>query len=138
MGTKFFSLEQPHHYSELPDWCSLIISCCQKPLPHENVKTSFVLLDPFGGAWTSPRVFEIWREEIESGALSSDEFATHRIALVQNGCEFFLAFSDRKSQVNSVLHQIQQDPISDEEVPNADSEDECEKRDLDFHPDELD
>ena len=85
-------------------------------------------------------MFNVWREEVESGALTSDEFTSHRVALVWNGAEFFLAFSDRKSQINNVLHQIQQEPaLSDDEMfPNVDSEDEREKRDPDFHPDELD
>ena len=120
---------------KIPDRCSLIIAGFRKPLPHENVKSSFVLLDPFGGAWTSPQVFNVWRDEVESGALTSDEFATHRVALVRNGCEYFLAFSDRKSQVKNVLHQIQADPSDDEEAfPNMDTEDEREKRDPDFLP----
>ena len=99
VGRKFFSLSQPRSYSKIPDGCSLIIAGFRKPLPHENVKSHFVILDPFGGVWTSPRVFEIWHEEVDSGALSSDEFVTHRVALVRNGSEFFLAFSDRKSLV---------------------------------------
>ena len=139
VGRKFFSLSQLRSYSKIPNGCSLIVAGFRKPLPHETVKSQFIILDPFGGTWTSPQVFNVWREEVESGALTSDEFATHRVALVRNGVEFFLAFSDRKSQVNNVLHQIQQDPISDDEAfPNADSEDEREKRDPDFHPDELD
>ena len=85
--------------------------------------------------WTALKVFEVWRDEVESGALSTDEFVTHRVALVRNGAEFFLAFSDRKSQVNNVLHQIQQEPISDDDAfPNADTEDEREKHDPDFLP----
>ena len=85
-----------------------------------------------------PRVFEVWCEEVDSGALSSDEFSSHRVALVWNGSEFFLAFSDRKSQVKNVLHQIQADPDDDEAFPNADSEDKCEKHDPDFLPDDDD
>ena len=81
-------------------------------------------------------MFDVWREEVDLGALTSDEFTTHRVALVRNGAEFFLAFSDRKSQVNNVLHQIQQDPIDDDDeaFPNMDTEDEREKRDPDFLP----
>ena len=134
VGRKFFSLSQPKSYTKIPDRCSLIIAGFRKPLPHEMVKTHFVILDPFGGVWTSPKVFEVWHEEVESGALTSDEFATHRVALVRNGAEFFLAFSDRKSQVNNVLHQIQADPDDDDAFPNADTEDEREKRDPDFLP----
>ena len=132
---KFFSLSQPKSYTKIPDRCSLIIAGFRKPLPHESVKTRFVILDQFGGVWSSPRVFEVWRKEVESGALTSDEFATHRIALVQNGAEFFLSFSDRKTQINNVLHEIQQDLSSDDKAfPNADTEDEREKRDPDFLP----
>ena len=36
VGTKFFSLERAHPYTELPDGCSLIISTCRKPLPHKK------------------------------------------------------------------------------------------------------
>ena len=125
VGRKFFSLSQPKSYTKIPDGCSLIIAGYRKPLPHETVKAKFIILDPFGGVWTAPKVFKVWCKEIESGALSSDEIATHRVALVRNGAEFFLAFSDRKSQVNNVLHEIQQDPSSDDEAfPNADTEDE--------------
>ena len=139
VGHKFFSLSQPRSYTKIPDGCSLIIVGFRKPLPHENVKSSFVFLDPYGGTWMSPQVFNVWREEVESGALTSDEFATHRVALVRNGVEFFLAFSDRKTQINNVTNQIQQDPKSDDEAfPNADSEDEREKHDPDFFPDNED
>ena len=54
VGHKFFSLSQPRSYTKIPDGCSLIITGFQKPLPHENVKTSFVLIDPFGGTWSLP------------------------------------------------------------------------------------
>ena len=75
---------------------------------------------------------------MESGALTSDEFSTHHVALVRNGAEFFLAFSNRKSQINNVLHQIQADPVDDKAFPNADSEDKREKRDPDFFPNDED
>ena len=141
VGRKFFSLTQPKSYTKLIDGCSLIIVGFQKPLPHKLVNTKFIILDPFSGVWTSPQVFDVWWEEIDSGALPTDEMHTHQIALVKNSSEFFLTFSNRKSQLNSIVHQIQQDPAtnSDKEAfPNVDSEDEREKKDPDFHPDELD
>ena len=132
---KFFSLSQPRTYTKILDGCSLIIAGFQKPLPHETVKNKYIILDPFSGTWCAPRVFDVWREEVDSGALTSNEFTTHRVALVQNGVEFFLAFSDRKSHINNVLHEIQQDPSSDDDAfPNVDTEDEREKRDPDFLP----
>ena len=139
VGRKFFSLSQPRSYTKIPDGCSLIVAGFRKPLPHETVKSKHIILDPFGGTWSAPHVFNIWHKEIESGALSSDELTTHRVALVRNSAEFFLAFSDRKSQINNVLHQIQQDPISDDDAfPNADTKDERKKCDPDFLPDEED
>ena len=139
VGCKFFSLAQPKSYMKIPDGHSLIIAGFRKPLPHENVNVKHILLDPFRGVWTCPRVFEVWCKEIESGALSSDESSTHCIALVRNGAEFFLAFSDRKTQINNVMHQIQQDPKSDDEAfPNTDSEDESNNHDPDFFPDDED
>ena len=137
VGRKFFSLSQPRSYTKIPG-CSLIIAGFRKPFPHENVNLKHVILDPYGGVWTAPRVFDVWHKEIESGALTSDEFSTHQVALVHNRGEFFLAFSDRKSQINNVLHQIQADPNDDEAFPNADSEDKREKRDPDFLPDDED
>ena len=137
VGHKFFSLSQPRSYMKIPNGCSLIIAGFRKPLPHEKVKSHFILLDPFGTVWSSPQVFNVWHEEIKSGALTSDEFTTHHVALVRNGVEFFLAFSDRKSQINNVLHEIQQDTDEDE-FPLIDEEDPCEKRDLDFLPNDND
>ena len=137
VGRKFFSLSQPRSYTKIPNGCSLIIVGFQKPLPHETVENKYIILDPFGGFWCAPRVFEVWREEVESGALTTNKFVTHRMALVRNGTEFFLAFSDRKTHVNNVINEVQQDPIDDDDdeaFPNADTEDEREKRDPDFLP----
>ena len=140
VGRKFFSLTQPRNCTRLPDGYSLIIAGFRKVLPHENVNSKYIILDPFGNAWSAPKVFDIWREEIESRALSSNEFQSHRIALVRDANDFFLAYSDRKTHVNNVVHQVQKDlDFSDDEAfPQADSEDERKKRDPDFHPDELD
>ena len=134
VGRKFFSLAQPRNCSRIPDGCSLIIAGFRKVLPHENVNSKYIILDPFGNAWSAPKVFDVWQEEIDSRALSSDEFQSHRIALVRDRDEFFLAYSDRKTHVNNVVHQIQKDFSDDEAFPQADSEDEREKRDPDFLP----
>ena len=93
VGTKFFSLEQPHHYSELPDGCSLIISCCQKPLPHENVNTKFVLLDTFSMKWSAPKIVDVWQEQVEAGTIE-DELKTHQVTLICSGSDFYLSHSD--------------------------------------------
>ena len=60
VGRKFFSLAQPRSYMKIPDGCSLIIAGFRKPLPHEFVNVKHILLDPFGGVWTS-------RESSKSG-----------------------------------------------------------------------
>ena len=138
VGRKFFSLQQPRLFSNFPDGYSLIVSCFRKPLPHENSKSKYIIVDPYGGTWVAPRVFEVWRDEVESGALTKDEFITHRIAIVRDGNNFFLSFSDNKTKVNLVTYQIQKHPAEEEEeeaFPLADSEDEREKRDPDFIPD---
>ena len=125
VGRKFFSLAQPRNYTRIPDGCSLIVASFRKVLPHEKVNSKFVILDPFRNAWSAPKVFDVWREEIDSCALSSDEFVTHRIAIVRDRDEFFLTFSDRKTHVNNVIHQVQRDLdfSNNEAFPQADSED---------------
>ena len=141
VGRKLFSLQQPRFFCSFPNGCSLIISAFRKPLPHENCKTKFVIIDPYGGTWCAPRVFEVWCDEVESGAITKDDFITHQIAIVRDGSEFFISFSDRKTRVNLITYEIQkQIPLEEEEeaFPQADSEDKHEKRDPDFHPDELD
>ena len=140
VGRKFFSLTQPRNYTRIPDGCSLIIAGFRKVLPHENVNSKFVILDPFGNAWSAPKVFDVWREEIDSHALSSDEFVTHHIAIVRDHDEFFLAFSDRKTHVNNVINHLQRDlDFSDDDAfPNTDTEDEREKHDPDFLPSDND
>ena len=141
VGRKFFSLQQLRSFCNFHDRCSLIVSCFWKPLPHENCKSKYIIIDPYGSTWLAPHVFEVWREEIESGALTKDEFITHCIAIVRDGNNFFLSFSDIKSKVNLVTYQIQKHSADEEEeeeaFPLADSEDECKKRDPDFHPDNI-
>ena len=134
MGRKFFTLTQPCTYTRIPDGYSLIVAGFQKVLPHKNVNSKFVILDPFGNAWSAPKVFDVWREEVDSHALSTDEFVTHRVAIVRDRDEFFLAFSDRKTNVNNVINHLQRDlDFSDDDAfPNADSEDEREKHDPDL------
>ena len=140
VGRKFFSLAQPRSCSRIPIGCSLIIASYRKALLHENVNSKFVIIDPFGNTWSVPKVFDVWREEIETKALNSDEFVTHRIAIVRDDANFFLAFSDRKTHVNNVIHELQRDiDFSDDEAfPNVDSEDKREKHDPDFLPNDED
>ena len=140
VGCKFFSLAQPHAYTRIPIGCSLIITGYRKVLPHENINSKFIIIDPFGNTWSAPKVFDIWREEIETKALCSDKFVMHRIAVVRDTNDFFLAFSDRKTNINNVINHLQRDlDLSDDDAfPNVDSEDEHEKHVPDFHPDELD
>ena len=136
VGRKFFSLIQPRSCSRIPIGCSLIIASYRKALPHENVNSKFIIIDPFGNTWSAPKVFDVWWEEIETKALNSDEFVTHRIAIVRDDSNFFLAFSNRKTHVNNVTQELQRDLVfsDDDAFPNADSEDEREKRDPDFLP----
>ena len=70
VGRKFFSLAQPRNCTRLPDGCSLIIAGFRKVLPHENVNSKFIIIDPFGNTWSAPKVFDVWREEIDSHILS--------------------------------------------------------------------
>ena len=81
----------------------------------------------------APHVFEVWRDEVESGALTKDEFITHRIAIVRDGNNFFLSFSDNKTKVNLVTYQIQKHPSDIEE--EAFPADEDNESDPDFIPD---
>ena len=78
---KAFFIGMSKSYTEIPDGCSLIISGCQKPLPHEAVNSEFIILDPFGGKWTSPQVFNVWQEEVEMKVIKDDKLKTHQIAL---------------------------------------------------------
>ena len=128
--TKFFSLESPHSYTELPDGCSLFILGYWKPFPHENVKTQYIILDAFRCKWTAPQVFNVWCEQIERKALEEDKLKTHQITLVCSGNNFFLAHSNRKTKYTQVIHSIipTTEDSKDEAFPNADSEDEQEKK----------
>ena len=135
VGRKFFSLQQPHSFCSFPDGCSLIVSAFRKPLPHETCKSKFVLIDPFGGTWSAPCVFEVWREEIDLGALTKDEFITHRIAIVRDGNNFFLSFSDIKTKVNLITYEIQKQlPLEEEEEEAFPADDDDEESDPDYLP----
>ena len=117
VGRKFFSLAQPRNCTRIPDGCSLIIAGFRKVLPYEKVNSKYIILDPFGNAWSAPKVFDVWHEEVESHALSSDEFQSYRIAVVRDANDFFLAFSNRKTHINNVIHELQRDlDFSDNEA----------------------
>ena len=126
---------------ELPHGHSLIVQSFRKPFAHEHSKSKFILTDPLGNKWSSPEVFNQWRECVRQGELSDIDLTKYQVAIVRFGNEFKLATSNRKDN-----YKIQIFPISslpDPLFPNADEEDPREKKDPDYVPpndsdDELD
>ena len=129
IGHVFFTMSQPRSYLEMPHGYSLIIGSFRKPFSHEHVKTNYIIVDPLGNNWTSPEVFNIWRETVERGEVPDIDQKLFRIAIVRLGNEFRLCSSSHKK---SFKEQI----ITIKDGHQLADEDKCEKKDPDYVPEE--
>ena len=129
LGHVFFSMSMPQSYMEMPHGHSLIVGSFWKPFSYEKCNSKFIITDPIGNKWTSPEVFNLWREMVESGEMTNIDQKLFHITIVRLGNEFRLCSSVHK---NSYKDQV----IAVKDVHQLADEDPCEKKDLDYIPDD--
>ena len=105
LGHVFFSLGNVCSYMELPHRHLLIIQYFWKPFTYEHVNTKFILTDPLGNKWSSPQVFNLWHETIESGEMSDIDQKLIHIAIVHIRNKFKLTSSICKNSYKNKLLQ---------------------------------
>ena len=86
----------PHRYS-------LIVGSYHKPYSYKHCKSKFIITDPLGNKWTSPEVFNLWRETVESSEMEDIDQKLFHVVIVRLGNEFCLCSSIHK---NSFKDQI--------------------------------
>ena len=132
LGHVFFSMSMPQSYMEMPHGHSIIVGSFQKPYSYKNCKSIFILIDPLGNKWTSPEVFNLWHETIESGEMEEIDQKVYQIAIVHLGNEFHLcsslcknSFKDHIIPVKDVHQLAEEDPHEKDPdfVPDEDNDD---------------
>ena len=147
VGKLYFSLTPVHHYFSIPHSKSIIICNFRKALPHEKAESgSYVLMDTFNGLWLAPKVFNKWREAVKSCTVPELDLSTNRLSLAHIGSEFRLYISLKRNSYKDLIWPApapyaplcavvsNEEEEEEEAFPNADSEDEREKKDPNYSP----
>ena len=133
IGSVYFSLDGVRSYMEIPHGYSIIVQNFWFRFKHELCDSKYIIIDPLGNKWSSPKVFNVWRHCVENGEVQDIDLMKVRHMIVHYGNTFKLCTCVKKNKYKDQLFPIPAVALAEEDphekkdpdyVPNKDEEDE--------------